>query len=63
MAFTTLDGRKVTQVMGLDEQAWQENMQYKKEGLKLSSNKFQHLVLGGGEPAQKLNKSSQRGIS
>lgn len=45
MAFTTLDGRKVTQVMGMDEPAWQENVQYKKEGLKLSSNKFQHLVL------------------
>ena len=63
MAFTTLGGRKVTQVMGMDEQARQENMQYKREGLRLSSNKFQHLVLGGGELAQKLNKSSQRGIS
>lgn len=63
MAFTTLGGRKVTQVMGMDEQACQENMQYKREGLRLSSNKFQHLVLGGGELAQKLNKSSQRGIS
>lgn len=60
MAFTTLDGRKVTQVMGMDEPAWQENVQYKKEGLKLSSNKFQHLVLGGGKLAQKLNQSSQR---
>lgn len=27
MAFTTLYGKKVTQVMGMDESAWQENMQ------------------------------------
>lgn len=32
----------------------------KKEGLVLSSNKLQHLVVGGGKLANRLNKSSQR---
>ena len=60
MAFTTLYGRKLTQVMGMEEPAWQENMQLKKkEGLKLSSNKLQHLVVGGGEPAQRLHRAAR----
>ena len=31
MAFTTLYGKKLTQVMGMEEPAWQENTQLKKK--------------------------------